>query len=284
MDRPEPAANTITLTLSSTTGEPGDEIDVTVTSSSSGDFVVIDDGDFSASDFDDLSGLTPHETTLTLPDEEDEYDFFAVGPGGVTSNEVTVTVESEEVALGRLSIVAVGAPSNGQQAIRITVRDSAGALAVGAVNVTLRGTGIDRIVPTANGAGATVIAVPNTVAVSADGYRRSTTLTLTGTGQQEAAEEDEDEVEEEVVTVSEPDSVSIVGPSQRDGTANTVLDAALIVEVVDEDGDAVADARVIFRVRTGQGRLSERGRGRANRCPDEFKRPRTRHLHANKCE
>ena len=260
--QPAPAANTITLTLSSTTGEPGDEIDVTVTSSSSGDFVVIDDGDFSASDFDDLSGLTPHETTLTLPDEEDEYDFFAVGPGGVTSNEVTVTVEEEEVALGRLSIVAVGAPSNGQQTVRITVRDSDGALAVGAVSVTLTGTGVNRIVPTANGSGAAVIPVPNTVSVQAEGYRLAT-LTLTGTGQQEAAEEDEDEVEEEVVTVSEPDSVSIVGPSQRDGTANTVLDAALIVEVVDEDGDAVADARVIFRVRTGQGRLSERGRGRA---------------------
>ena len=92
--QPAAGTDTITLTLSSTTGEPGDEIDVTVTSSSSGDFVVIDNGDFSASDFDDLSGRTPHETTLTLPDEEGEYDFFAVGPGGVTSNEVTVTVET----------------------------------------------------------------------------------------------------------------------------------------------------------------------------------------------
>ena len=98
--QPAAAARTITLTLSSTTGEPGDEIDVTVTSSSSGDFVVIDDGDFSASDFDDLSGLTPHETTLTLPDEEGEYDFFAVGPGGVTSNEVTVTVENRNTRRG----------------------------------------------------------------------------------------------------------------------------------------------------------------------------------------
>ena len=109
--QPAAAARTITLTLSSTTGEPGDEIDVTVTSSSSGDFVVIDDGDFSASDFDDLSGLTPHETTLTLPDEEGEYDFFAVGPGGVTSNEVTVTVETG--ILGEISISQIGTPSNG---------------------------------------------------------------------------------------------------------------------------------------------------------------------------
>ena len=60
-----------------------------------------------------------------------------------------------------------------------------------------------------------------------------------------------------------PDSVSIVGPSQREGTANTALDAALIVQVVDDAGDAVPEARVIFRVRTGQGRLSDRGNGRA---------------------
>ena len=96
------------------------------------------------------------------------------------------------------------------------------------------------------------------------GYTSGTTqVRIAGTGQQEVADEDEEEVEEEVTVAAEPDSVSIVGPSQRDGTANTVLDAALIVEVVDEDGDAVADARVIFRVRTGQGRLSERGNGRA---------------------
>ena len=37
----------------------------------------------------------------------------------------------------------------------------------------------------------------------------------------------------------------------------------MIVQVVDDDGDAVADVRVIFRVRTGQGRLSQRGNGRA---------------------
>ena len=115
--------NTITISLSETSGEPGDEIDVTVsTSSATPDFVVIDDGDFSASDFDDLSGRTPHETTLTLPDEEGEYDFFAVGPGGVTSNEVTVTVEAG--ILGTISISQIGTPSNGRKALALPSVDT----------------------------------------------------------------------------------------------------------------------------------------------------------------
>ena len=260
---PPPPSDTITITLSSTTGEPGDEIDVRITSDPTGESVTINSGELDDDDFTRLSGDTPFTSVLVLPDEEDRYTFSATNPN-LARDTATVTVEEEEVALGRLSIVAVGAPLNGQQTVRITVRDSAGVLAVGAVSVTLTGTGVNRIVPTTNGSGAAVIPVPNTVSVQAEGYRLAT-LTLTGTGQQEAAddEEDDEEEEEEVVTVSEPDSVSIVGPSQRDGTANTVLDAALIVEVVDEDGDAVADARVIFRVRTGQGRLSERGNGRA---------------------
>ena len=171
---------------------------------------------------------------------------------------MTVTVESEEVALGTLSIVAVGAPSGGQQTIRITVRDSAGNDAVGAVSVTLRGTGIDRIVPTADGSGAAVIAVPNTVAVSADGYARDT-LTLTGTGQQEAA--DDEEEEEETPTAAEPDSIEITGPAARSGTVNEELEAALIVRVLDDDGDGLEDARVFYRVIEGRGRISDGSRG-----------------------
>ena len=259
------STNTITLTLSSTTGEPGDEIDVTVTSSSSGDFVVIDDGDFSASDFDDLSGRTPHETTLILPDEEGEYDFFAVGPGGVTSNEVTVTVETG--ILGEISISQIGTLTNGVQTFSITVRDTDGDLIAGSLSVRVTGPAVNRSVPTANGSGAVDITLPtasglHTFTASAEGYTSVPTQARgTGTTQQEGA--DEDEEEEETVTASVPDSISIIGPSQRDGTVNEELGAALVVEVVDDDGEAVEDARVIFRVRSGQGRLSQGGRGRA---------------------
>ena len=116
--------------------------------------------------------------------------------------------------------------------------------------------------PTANGAGAAVIAVPNTVAVSADGYARGT-LTLTGAGQQEAAddEEDDEEEEEETLTASEPDSIEITGPSARSGTVNEELEAALIVRVLDDDGDGLEDARVFYRVIEGRGRISDGSRG-----------------------
>ena len=253
---PPPAANTITIVPSSIDGEPGEEIEFTVISSPAA-VVVLDSGDLDDGDFSPLFGSGTFTVDLTLPDEEDEYDFSATSPG-YTPAEVTVTVESEEVALGTLSIVAAGAPSNGQQTIRITVRDSAGNDAVGAVNVTLRGTGIDRIVPTANGAGAAVIAVPNTVAVSADGYARDT-LTLTGTGQQEAADDEEDE--EETPTAAEPDSIEITGPAARSGTVNEELEAALIVRVLDDDGDGLEDARVFYRVIEGRGRISDGSRG-----------------------
>ena len=262
--QPAAAARTITIVPSSIDGEPGEEVEFTVFSSPAATVVIesgdLDDGDFSTL-FVPFVPTGTFTVTLTLPDEEDEYDFSATSPGYPTT-EVTVTVESEEVALGRLSIVASGDPSNGQQTIRITVRDSNGALAVGAVNVTLTGTGINRTVPTASGAGAAVIAVPNTVTVSADGYSPSTPLTLTGTGQQEAADDEEDDEadEEETPTAAEPDSIEITGPSARSGTVNEELEAALIVRVLDDDGDGIEDARVFYRVISGRGRISDGSR------------------------
>ena len=161
--------NTITIVPSSIDGEPGEEIDISISSSPS-TVVILESGELDNADFSRLFGTTPFDVTIELPDEEDDYTFSATAPGFTTAT-ATVTVEEEEVALGRLSIVAVGAPSNGQQTVRITVRDSDGVLAVGAVSVTLTGTGVNRTVPTANGSGAAVIPVPNTVSVQAEGYR-----------------------------------------------------------------------------------------------------------------
>ena len=44
---------------------------------------------------------------------------------------------------------------------------------------------------------------------------------------------------------------------------NTQLDSPLLVRVLDDGGNGVANARVIFRVISGRGKLSERGNGRA---------------------
>ena len=257
-----PATNTITITLSETSGEPGDEIDVTI-SASPNTVVVIDSGDLDGDDFSREFGTTPFDTVISLPDEDDEYTFTAEATG-YTSDSATVTVETG--ILGEISISQIGTLTNGVQTFSITVRDTDGDLIAGSLSVRVTGPAVNRSVPTANGSGAVDITLPtasglHTFTASAEGYTSVPTQARgTGTTQQQVADEEE---EEETVTVSEPDSISIVGPSQRDGTVNEELGAALVVEVVDDDGEAVEDARVIFRVRSGQGRLSQGGRGRA---------------------
>ena len=266
---PSTATNTITISLSSSTGEPGDEIDITVTSDPSGRSVTIDSGDLDDDDFSRLSGVTTFRSTIVLPDEEGEYDFSA-SSAGLASDSATVTVETG--ILGRISITSLGAPSNGTQLFTITVQDTDGDRISGALTVTVSGSGFTTTrVDTRNGIGDVRLTLPTTarlytLTVSAENYTSGTTqVRIAASGQQQDTEEEEEEEEqeEETPTVSEPDSIRIIGPSQRSGPANSELDAALIVQVVDVDGDAVEDARVIFRVRTGQGRLSQRGNGRA---------------------
>ena len=64
-------------------------------------------------------------------------------------------------------------------------------------------------------------------------------------------------------TAGTPNLILIDGEATRTGTVNEALDAPLVVEVLDSKGSRVRNARVIFRVKTGQGRLSQRGNGRA---------------------
>ena len=60
-----------------------------------------------------------------------------------------------------------------------------------------------------------------------------------------------------------PSSIQISGLGARSGTVNEQLDTPLLVRVLDDVGTGVANARVIFRVISGRGKLSERGNGRA---------------------
>ena len=64
-------------------------------------------------------------------------------------------------------------------------------------------------------------------------------------------------------TAGDPNLISIDGEATRSGAINQELDDPLVVEVLDSQGRRVNNARVIFRVQTGQGRLSQRGNGRA---------------------
>ena len=262
---PSEPSNAITITLSSTTGEPGDEIDVTVSSDPSA-VVVLDSGDLDDDDFSRLFGTTPFDITISLPDEEGEYDFSAEAPG-YTSDSATVTVEAE---LGELSITAIGAPEAGLQTFSISAVDADGDRAIGTFTARLSGTGFtSRDVEIAGGRGNARVTLPTTarlytLTVSATGYEDGETpVRIAGTGQQQVADEDEEEVEEEVTVAAEPDSIEITGPSTRSGTVNEELDTPLLVRVLDDDGDGLEGARVFYRVSSGRGRLSARGNGRA---------------------
>ena len=262
--QPATATNTITISLSSTTGEPGDEIDVTVSSDPSA-VVVLESDDLDIDDdFTRGFGTTPFDTVITLPDEEGEYDFSAEAPE-YTSDSATVTVESE---LGTLSITALGAPEAGAQTFSITARDSDGDRASAPFTATLRGTGFTtRNVEIADGRGNARVTLPTTAAlytltVSATGYTDGSTLVRIAAGGQvdDAADDAADEPADDT-TAAEPDSISIIGPSTRSGTVNEELEAALIVQVLDDDDDGIEGARVFYRVIEGRGRISDGSRG-----------------------
>ena len=265
---PSEPSNAITITLSSTTGEPGDEIDVTVSSDPSA-VVVLDSGDLDDDDFSRLFGTTPFDITISLPDEEGEYDFSAEAPG-YTSDSATVTVEAE---LGTLSITAIGTPDAGSQTFSISAVDADGDRAIGAFTARLSGTGFtSRNVEISGGRGNARVTLPTaarlyTLTVSADGYiDGSTPVRITADGQ---VDDTDDDTDDDPVppppedTGGEPDSIEITGPSTRSGTVNEELDTPLLVRVLDDDGDGLEGARVFYRVISGRGRLSARGNGRA---------------------
>ena len=264
-----PPRNVILITLSSTTGEPGEEIDVRVTSDPSGESVNINSGELSDSDFSGLSGTTPFTRTLILPDEEGEYTFSATR-SRFTSDSATVTVEAE---LGTLSITAIGSPEAGLQTFSIRALDADGDRASAPFTARLSGTGFtSRNVEIADGRGNARVTLPTaarlyTLTVSADGYiDGSTPVRITADGQ---VDDTDDDTDDDPVppppedTGGEPDSIEITGPSTRSGTVNEELDTPLLVRVLDDDGDGLEGARVFYRVISGRGRLSARGNGRA---------------------
>ena len=92
--RPPTSTNTITISPSSTTGEPGEEVTIRVTSSPSGVFATLGSNDFGATRFSPQSDVTPFTSTLLLPVEEGTHSFFATG-GVLTAGRASVTVEAE---------------------------------------------------------------------------------------------------------------------------------------------------------------------------------------------
>ena len=212
------------------------------------------------------SGGSPLTSTLTLPATAGDYTLTATTTADYTGDSETITVTLP----GTLSLELVGSENNGAHTLQVIVRNAAGTQVTTPVRVSLSGAGISRPV-TVTGSGNVPIALPTTAATltaSATGYnsgtlpipaRTTTPGTAPGPGSQPPADPDP-----EPPAAPEPSRITIVGSATRsDNTANQQLDSSLLVQVLDDDGDAVEDVRVIFRVREGQGRLQEKGNGRA---------------------
>ena len=267
------STNTITLSPSSLSGTIGQTRTLTI-SNPAGISVTLSSpqSGLPQSNFSPATGTgTSFTSTVTLPSTAGSYTILASGTiGGRTiSDSVTATV----TAPGSISLALTGTENNGAQDLQVTVRDADRSLASGTVIVTLSGAGISRTVTTTNGTGRVPIPLPltrATLTARATGYDDGTlnlpartTTPSTGTGGQPSDTPDPDP-DPEPTAASEPSRINIVGSATRsDNTANQQLDAPLLVQVVDGDGDGVEDIRVIFRVREGQGRLSQRGNGRA---------------------
>ena len=254
--------NTITISPSSTTGDPGETETISVSSSPTGVLVTLSSTEFANTLFSPQSGLTPFTSTLTLPSSTRSYSFFAFGSiGGATvSDSATVTVAT--TAPGSLTIEALGAPANGSQAVRVTVRESDGTLKSDDLSVTLTGPGISRSVETVGGTGAAAVTVPTattsyTLTASATGYT-SGQITLSATTGQTGGS-----TPPPAGPVGVADSIEIDGSRQLSGTVDQAM--RLRVRVLDANDNGVSDVRVTFRVLApGRGTFAgARGNGRA---------------------
>lgn len=197
-------------------------------------------------------------TTITIPSAPGTYTLQAVA-GGYTVGTWSTTI----TAPGRLALALIGAQVNGSQTVQVTARNAGGALETTAVLVTLSGAGISRTV-TVTGSQNVPIPLPTTsgtLTASATGYTsgsvtlpaRSTTPTTTATTTTTTTP---------TGTAGEADSIEIDGSRSISGTVNQAT--RLRVRVLDANDRGVSGVRVTFKVLApGQGRLSQRGNGRA---------------------
>ena len=261
--------NTITISPSTITGAPGETVTITI-SNPVGVAVSLSspNSGFPESNFSPATGsATSFTSTVTLPSTDGTYTIFAVGTIGGTTVSDTATVTVETTALGTLTVSKDGAQIGTQQQILVRASPApssnlpftvtSGRFRVGGGEITTAGTGRAVIsVPTASGL--------YTLTVSAEGYNPRPVTFTAGTQTTDTTDTTTDPtVPIDEPPIGEPDSISISGPAARSGAVNYALDTPLLVRVLDDAGTGVADARVIFRVTSGRGRLSQRGNGRA---------------------
>ena len=205
-------------------------------------------------------------TTITPPTAADTYTLIATDPAGTYASDTETITVGGPSGEGTLNVTTVGTPVNRQQTIEVTAQNADGTAPSGSVVVTLSGA-VSRTVDTLNGTGRAIITLPNTatytLTLSADGYAtRSVTLSTTGAGTQPGGSTPPPAQG----SAGEADSVRIASDPFPSGPANTRLAQPLRVQVLDANGNGVANVRVTFEVVSGQGRLSQRGNGRAVRA------------------
>ena len=216
--------------------------------------------------------------SVTLPNTPGSSYNLTVSATGYQPRTISVRVTGEaepteedeeeepDTQLGTLSVSRSGSQIGTQQTIIVSASPapsanlpftiSSGGLRIGGGEILTSGSG--RAIATVPATGLYILTI------SAAGYNPAqVSFTASGQQQQQQEEQEEEEEETEEDTSIEPDSIQIGGPSTRSGTVNTQLDAPLLVQVLDADDNAIEDARVIFRVRDGRGRLSQRGNGNA---------------------
>ena len=207
------------------------------------------------------SAVSGTAKTITVPTTPGTYTIQASADNYTTASD-TITVA--RIAPGTLTLTPVGTRSGTQQQIRVTA--SGRTIPSAGLVVTLHGAAFTQTVtiPSGSTSASKIITLPSatgahSVYASATGYNNSATLTIPAPGSTTTPTP----TPTPTPTAPEPSSIQVSGPATRSGTANTQLSAPLLTRVLDEDGAGVAEARVIFRVRTGQGRLTQRGNGRA---------------------
>ena len=279
--QPTTTPTTFTVSPSTITGAPGSTQTLTITGPTTAQ-LTIGGLDFSVAGgtVSPSSGTGSLTSTLTLPSTVGTYTL-TVNDGGTTVQTVSVNVTTATTTptqtTGALSISLPfsGAPGSTQTAT-ITATGSDGNLASGVV-VTLAVTnGGGTFSPTSvttgtEGTAVSVLTRGSTigtnyfVTANARGYTEARTRISIGTGSTPpTTTTPTTPTTGTTPTVSgSASSITINGQATRTGTVNQQLAAPLVVEVLDSNSRSVADARVIFRVRSGQGRLSQRGNGRA---------------------
>ena len=205
-------------------------------------------------------------TTITPPTTPGSYTLIATDPAGIYASDTETITVGGPSGEGTLDVTTVGVPVNGQQTIEVTLEDADGDAPAGEVVVRLTGPGISRTVDTLRGSGRAIIPLPNTATytlrLSADGYAtREVTLSVSGVVQDDTETQTRD-----TTPAGGARSVRIASDPFPSGTANRRLAQPLRVQVLDANNRGVASVRVTFEVVSGQGRLSQRGNGRAIRA------------------